>query len=503
MSRANWVGLDLMSKAIMEQLKYLFDPPSIAVLGASNNFGTWGYGIMNALLVPAQRRVYPVTKSASEVFGLKAYKSILEIPDPVDLAVIALPMSAIPQVMQECVRKGVKAAHIIAGGLAEASEEGARVEEEIVRIARQGGIRFVGPNSMGYMDTSTGLCTVGWTADTRRGPIGFVSQSGTYGQRLLRTGIEAGMGFSKFISSGNEADLHLEDYLEYMAQDEETRIIAFYMEGLREGRRFLSLAREVTREKPIIVMKTARTQGSAKAAKSHTAALAGEDTAYDALFKQSGIIRVDDDDELFDVTVALLHLPRIRGRRVGILTEGGGLGVVAAEACEQEGLEIPALSPTTMEKLDALLPPYWSHGNPVDMTDVITTGKLITFDCLWTMMEDENVDAVMLNGGIGQTAYVPRVDEVPPSARESVGRLIKNLEDEERKNLDIISGRVKEYQKPLVACRIVPKGSSPDPKAYSILQERGIPIYPNPHRAARALRHLAWYGEYLKGYQGG
>lgn len=492
-----------MNKAIVEQLKYLFDPHSIAVLGASNTFGTWGYGVMNALLAPAQRRVYPVTKSASEVFGLKAYKSILEIPDPVDLAVIALPMSAIPQVMQECVEKGVKAAHIIAGGLAEASEEGARVEEEIVRIARQGGIHFVGPNSMGYLDTSTGLCTIGWMADTRRGPIGFISQSGTYGQRLLRTGMEAGIGFSKFVSSGNEADLHLEDYLEYMAQDEETRIIAIYMEGLREGRRFFSLARELTREKPIIVMKAARTQGSAKAAKSHTAALAGSDTAYEALFRQSGVIRVDDDDELFDITIALLHLPLPRGRRVGILTEGGGIGVVAAEACEQEGLEVPALSPATMEKLDALLPPRWSHGNPVDMTDVITTGKMVTFDCLWAVMEDENVDAVMLNGGIGHIAYFPGVGEVPPSSRESVSRLIKAVEDEERKNLDIINGRVKEYQKPLVACRLMPKGDTPDPKAFSTLQEKGIPIYPNPHRAARVLRHLAWYREYLNACQGG
>ena len=184
------------------QLDYLFNPKSVAVIGASNSFGSWGYGIMSRLIGNSGRKVYPVNTKESEVRGIKAYSSILDIPDPIDFAVISIAYTQIPQVMEECVQKRVKAALIISGGLAEASEEGAKVEKEIANIAREKGIRFIGPNSMGHIDTKSGFSTLAWVRHVARGPIGFISQSGTYGQRLVRYGLEAGLGFSKFISAG-------------------------------------------------------------------------------------------------------------------------------------------------------------------------------------------------------------------------------------------------------------------------------------------------------------
>ena len=483
----------------MDFFKYLFDPNSIAVIGASNTPGTWGFGVMDSLLTsPKKRKVWPVTKRASDVLGLKAYRSITEIPEVVDFAVLAIPFSELPGVMKECVVKGVKAALIISGGLSEVSEDGERIEREVFQIAREGKLRFIGPNSMGHSDTSTGFSTLAWLREIKKGAIGFISQSGTYGQRLVRTSLAYGQGFSKFVSSGNEADLHLEDYLEYLAQDEETKIIALYMEGLREKRRFFHLAREITKKKPIIVLKSGSTESSARAAKSHVAALSGSDAVFDAAFRQAGVIRVEDDDELFDTIIALHHLPLPRGRKVGILTEGGGIGVMAAEACEKVGLEVPSLSPSTIERLNAFLPPYWSHGNPADMTDVVTAGKLVTFSAFQAVIEDENVDMVMLLGGLGAGLYFRLFLSSSPYMKkgEEMEKLISYLEEKEKNGLRSIKEQIEKLRKPVVVVKLIPEVVT-EPEAFSLLRRLGVPVYPNPQRAAKALAHLVWYREYV------
>ena len=303
--------------------------------------------------------------------------------------------------MRECVQKGVKAAVVISGGFAESGEQGSKLEAELVKVAREGGIRFIGPNSMGHADTSAQICTLAWLGEITPGPVALISQSGNMGHRIIHNGMSSGFGFSKFISTGNEADLHLEDYLEYLAQDENTRVITAYIEGLRQGRRFFQLAKETTINKPIIVIKAGGTKESARAVRSHTATLAGSDAVYAAAFRQAGVMRVDDDDELCDLVTALLYQPLPRANRIGILTIGGGLGVMTAEAVEKEGLEVAQLAPSTIEKLDAYLPPRWSHGNPVDMAGISTAESPKIFSSLWALMEDENIDAVLLQGPIG------------------------------------------------------------------------------------------------------
>ena len=418
--------------------------------------------------------------------------AIITMPYLIDCEAVAIMLVRVDTILLNCGSLGGE-------DWCSKSEFSARIEKEILRIARAGGLRFIGPNSMGHANTSSDFSTLAWLREIQKGPIGFISQSGTYGQRLVRTAIAAGHGFSKFISSGNEADLHLEDYLEYLAQDEETRVIALYIEGLREGRRFFRIAKEITKRKPIIALKSGRTEGSARAAKSHTATLSGSDIIYDAAFRQAGVMRVEDDDELFDVTTALLHLPFPQGRRVGILTEGGGIGVMAADACENAGLEIPQFSPATIQRLNDLLPSRWSHGNPADITDVITAGKSVTFSCLQAIMEGEDVDVVMVIGGLGAGMYFRLLI---PSPSEKMVRLADLLAEEEIKGVEQLSEWMSTLQKPIVAVKLIPE-TVPEPEIYQVLRRKGVPVYPNPQRAAKALAHIIQHHEYIESLRQG
>ena len=282
--------------------------------------------------------------------------------------------------MQDCAQKGVKVAIVITGGLAEVGEDGEKIEREIVAIARRGGIRVVGPNCLGHFDTFSGFYTVPFLPQVKKGSIALISQSGNSSQSILNHGLEMGLGFSKFISSGNEGDLRFVDYLEYLEQDEKTDVILGYVEGIREGRRFLEVATRITKKKPIVIMKAGRSDIGARAARSHSAALAGSNEVLDAAFKQCGVLRVDDLTEMVDVAVALLGQPLPRGRRVGVLAMGGGMAVMAADALRKEGLELPHLSASTMDTINTLLSQRWSRGNPVD-----PAGDFVSYHILWPM----------------------------------------------------------------------------------------------------------------------
>ena len=443
---------------------------------------------MQRLLASAKRKIYAVNPTVSEVLGIATYDSVVNIPGAIDLAVIVVSAPRAPMIMQQCVQKGVKAVVVISGGFAETGEQGKKLEAELVKIARQGGIRFIGPNSMGHADTSSEFSILAWTEEIAPGPVALISQSGNYGHRIIRAGMSSGFGFSKFVSTGNEADLRLEDYLEYLAQDENTKVITIYIEGLREGRRFFRLAQETTTRKPVLVIKAGGTKESAKAVSSHTATLAGTDAVYTAAFRQAGVIRVDDDEELCDVVTALLYQPLPRSNRIGILTIGGGLGVVAAEAGEREGLEIAEFSPSTIEKLNAWLPPRWSHGNPVDMAGISLAESPATFPSLWALIEDENIDAILLQAPVGLSTK--RL-----SALLNAGE-IKAFREVEENNISMLSKRIREYGKPVFIVKPSVEFAS-DPETSPLFRREGIPVYSGPRRAARVLNHLAWYRRYL------
>jgi len=479
-----------MGSILIQQLEQIFSPRSVAVIGASNTPGKWGFNVFSRVLSSAHaREVYPVNNRAQEVLGVRAYPTVRDIPGAVELAVVVVPLAGVPSVMEDCLAKGVKAAVVITAGFGEVGEEGKAAQEQIAAIARRGGLRFVGPNCMGHFSTASNLFTTGEPRAIRAGPVACVSQSGNFAGYILRRGNEMGVGFSKFVSTGNEADLHLEDYLEYLAQDDDTKVITAYIEGLREPRRFFLLAREVTRRKPIVVMKVGRTSEGARAAWSHTAALSGEDAIYDAAFRQYGVIRVEEVEEMFDVAAALIHQPRPRGRRVGILTGGGGFGVVATDACVGLGLEVPPLSSESVDALNRYLPPRWSHGNPVDMAGTSEA----SYFCLGTLLKAEEVDAVLGISCVGYPAGPPPEQASTPTGRRLAEHAHRMAQAEEGL-VDGLIERMWRHNKPVILAASPGGRRSP---AVSKLEANGVFVYPTPERAARVLSHLVRYGEYL------
>jgi len=478
---------------LVQHLDYLFNPRSVAVIGASNTPGKWGCDILNLLLTRGERKVYPINKNRAEVLGVKAYSGIGEVPGPVDFAVITVAAEAVPAAMEDCVQKGVKTALVISGGFAETGESGAKIEQEVVEIARSGGIRFIGPNCAGHLDNFSQLFTAPYLPPVRDGAVSFVSQSGNLGLPVLAMGYEAGLGFSKYISSGNEADLHFEDYLEYLGQDEKTKLIMGYVEGLREGRRFLELSREITKRKPVVIMKVGRTDSGARACCSHTAALSGSDEICDVAFKQSGVIRVGEVSDLVEVALVLLGQPLPRGRRVAVLTVGGGLGVIAADALRGYGLEVPPLSTATLERLNSVLSGRWSRGNPVD------GGGGLSYPGLLPLLEDENVDGVLIAGPVWAPVGFSAFISTPPWERDNLADLdhvLQGVEEESLRNLETTMELMKQYQKPVVLSVWV----TDDVKSgglYKKLEENYLTPYPTPDRAAKALARLVEYSEYL------
>ncbi len=477
---------------LIQHLDYLFNPRSVAVIGASNIPGKWGCDILNLLLTNGERKVYPINKNRAEVLGMKAYPSLGDVPGPVDFVVITVASEVLPAAMEDCIRKGVKTALIISGGFAETGEVGRKAEQKVLEIARRGGIRFIGPNCAGHFNTHSNLLTATYCPPLKQGPVAFVTQSGNLGLTVLAMGGEMGLGFSKYVSSGNEADLHFEDYLEYLGQDEETRVILAYIEGLREGRRFLKLAREISKKKPIVVMKVGRTESGARAARSHTAALSGEDEFSDAAFKQAGVIRVEEVGELVETALVLLGQPLPKGKGVAVLTVGGGLGVVAADALRKHSLDVPPLSATTLKKLSSVLSGRWSRGNPVD-----ASGDL-SYPCLLPLMEDENIDAVVIACAVWAAAGFSAFMSTPPWERNNLTdleQLIRAIEEESLRNLDVTLELMKRYQKPVILSAWVNsevKGS----ELYKKLSSSYLRPYPTPDRAAKALSRLMEYSEY-------
>jgi acyl-CoA synthetase (NDP forming) len=478
--------------SLKEQLDYLFNPRSVAVIGASNQLGKWGYFILARLLESKSgKEIYAINKKEAEVLGLKAYRSVVDVPGPVDLVVITVPFQGIIDVMHDCVRKGVKAAIVITSGLAETGGEGASMEQEMVEVARRGGMRIVGPNCLGHLDTYSNVRTVGFLPGVKKGGAALISQSGNSSQSVTNYAGQMGLGFSKFVSSGNEADLHFEDYLEYLAQDDKTKVILGYIEGFREGRRFLELAKEITKKKPIVIMKAGRTDAGVRAAQSHTASLAGSDMVLDAAFKQCGVIRVEEISELVDVAVPLLGQPLPRGRGVGVVALGGGMAVMAADAVRREGLEMPAFSPATMEKLNSIMSHRWSRGNPVD-----PGGDNVSYEALWPMLEDENIDAIIIVGGVGMISGFRGWVVFPSSIKSQLAEARKRMEDAEIINLDKTIELIKKHQKPILFVTHV-TGAARGGEAYKKLKENQLSFYSNPERAARTLKHLVEYSEYL------
>ncbi len=471
----------------------LFQADSIAVIGANNQMGSWGFDALRTALhsktIKPERQVYAVNPTSEQIQGIPSYATILDIPGPVDLAVIVVRAELVPEVARQCAQKKIKAAVIISAGFAEVDEAGAKLQADVLQTAHQAGFHFVGPNCVGHGDGYTRVASAGMVNRIKSGPMALITQSGTLGATILQMAANRGLGMSKFISTGNEGDLRFEDYLEFLGEDENTRVITGYIEGLREARRFFDLAKKIAAVKPMVVIKTGATGGSGQAAKSHTGALAGSDLIYSAAFRQSGVIRAEDEDELCDVVVGLLNSPLPKGKRVGILTMGGGFGVVTAEACEKEGLEMGTLSPQTIEKLNGILPPRWSHGNPVDLVGVRTMGENTVADkSLELLMADPNIDVVI--------SLMPPMILPPELAGNLTPAQLNRMHVSVQNQRSFLQKQVDDTGKPLILLRFINLSNS-GLTAVPPMPEFRIPEYNTPRRAARVISHLERYSRYL------
>jgi acetate---CoA ligase (ADP-forming) len=343
-------------EAVTASLRPFFEPRSVAVIGASRRRGTIGGELFrNVLVGDFAGTAYPVNRDGEPVAGVRAYRSVGEIPEPVDVAVFALPVGAVLDAAEEALRAGVRALVVISAGFAEVGREGAARQERLLELVRSHGGRLIGPNCLGIAVASASLDATFAARSAASGNIGFSSQSGALGVAFLEAAEARGLGLSSFVSIGNKADVSSNDLLEWWEDDPRTDVVLLYLESFGNPRRFGRLARRVSRRKPILALKSGTTLTGQRAASSHTAALAGSEAAVDALFRQAGVIRATSLEELIDVAALLSSQPETKGRRVGILTNAGGLGILCADVCDAVGLELPELTEDTHEQLAALL----------------------------------------------------------------------------------------------------------------------------------------------------
>ncbi len=475
----------------------LFNPRSVAVIGASANPVKWGFIMPRNILAGGYKGdVHIVNPKGTELFGKKSLRSIKDVPGPVDLALITTPLPTVPEIVEECAGCGVKSAIVITAGFSETGATGAELERRIVAAAREGGIRMAGPNTMGVYSADSSLCCLMPPVRPLEGAVSFVAQSGNLGTQLLSSGRNHGVGFRKFASSGNEGDLHCEDYVEYFGEDPATKVIMAYIEGLDNGRRFFDVAKKVTETKPLVVFKAGDTNAGSRAAASHTGALAGSREVYEGAFKQAGIIRASCAMEMLDLAKCLSRLPFPiseigPGRRVAILTWGGGWGVVAADAAEKAGLRVVPLPQGVIERLGRILPPYWSKGNPVDM--VGTLDMSLHRKSLEALVECDQIDGVIALGVVGAVSSFVLADsfggraDIPKDMAQLLGEYRKSDERLQDRSIELM----RLFKKPIVGVTLIPQGSGKGDTTDALA------IYPTPERAVNVMVKLFAYRTYL------
>ena len=478
-------------KSVIEQMNLFFEPRSVAVVGASRKIMKAGHVIFKNFADSKRRGIfrgalYPVNLHEKQILGFRCYSSITEIPEEVELTVIVVPAEIVPEIMRDAALKGVKAAVIISGGFGEVGNH--ELEEQVTAIAREAGIRVLGPNCLGVYDSETGvdmlflpetkvLTTGDEVVATPRpmsGPIAIVTQSGAFGVSALDYLAGKQLGVSKFVSFGNKCDVDESEMLRYLLHDNRTRVILLYVESIDAGREFIEVAREVTKQKPIVAMKLGKTKAGARAALSHTGAIAGSDRIYDSAFVQSGVIRVRDMEEFFDVGKALAFQPPAAGNNIAIITDAGGPGIMAVDECVYKGVNVKKFSDETVRKFEELkkrgkIPAFATNLNPLDLTGSVTSEMFEAGARI--VLDDPEIYGVIVLG----LHHVPGLQE---------------------DFVDMIAELAENYTKPVVACAI----GETEMALYirSRFDKLGIPAYFSPEDAARSIAALVRYGEYLR-----
>lgn len=448
-------------------LEALFNPQSIAVVGASSHPSKLGYEILNNLIKSGYANpIYPINPKTESVLKLPCFPNIQAVSGPIDLAVIAIPAQCVIDILKDCGECGVKAAIVISAGFRETGHEGLMAEMEMARIAERYGMVVVGPNCLGVMDTATPM-NASFAADMALpGSIAFMSQSGAVCTAVLDTSLDMGLGFSKFVSLGNKAHLNELHFLEAWKTDEHSNVVMAYLEGISDGRKFVDAARVVTKHKPLVAIKAGVTNAGSKAVSSHTGTLAGSEKAYHAAFMQSGVIRVGSIEELLDVSRLFALQPLPKTDDMAVLTNAGGPGILATDAMERSGLRLASLSKKTMDTLAVQLPPAASVLNPVDILGDARADRYRL--ALQALLEDDNVSAVLV-------ILTPQI----MTEIEETARIVVELS--------------KVSSKAVVACFM---GEKRVKHGISLLSAGGVPNYPSPDRAVRGLKAMCMYRDW-------
>jgi len=475
-----------MSESIEKSPLYrIVNPGSIAFLGASNNFAAMGSMLLSSLqALGFEGPVYPVHPSEKQVQGLTAYRSVFDLPETPDLAVMVLPTRITAEKLEECGQKGIRHAIVVSGGFREVGGDGVRLEKRLTEVADAYGIRFLGPNCIGVANPHCKLNTTAFWYEGQGGFIGMASQSGSFITQMFDYLRRLSLGFSTAFSVGNEANVDIVDCMQYLGACPHTRVIGLYIEGIKRGRAFLETARAIVPHKPIVAYYVGGSEAGKRAGLSHTGSLAGPDRMYDGVFEQSGVIRAHSIMELFDFCWVLGGLPKARGARVVIETHSGGPGAIAADACARAGLRVPPLTAETQERLEPFIPHTGSIGNPVDITftkeprhfwveipKAIMEGDSADMLLMYFIVESEAMRRTMVHFGVSE-------EEV----NTQTGKLIRAQCKAVRRILDT-------YQKPVVGYTF----RSLSEEFTRGLMDMGIPVFPGAGRASRALGAMARY----------
>ncbi|MEZ0394437.1 MAG: acetate--CoA ligase alpha subunit [Desulfurococcaceae archaeon] len=453
-----------------DQLAALFRPRSVAVIGASREPNKIGHIILKNLKEYGYKgRIYPINPNATEIEGLKAYPSVLDVPDEIDVAIVAIPEKLVLEAAEQCGRKGVKHLVVITSGFGEVGN--VEAERKLVEIARKYGMRVLGPNIFGYVYTPFKLNATFGPLEVKEGPIAFLSQSGALGIALMGWTIMEEIGLSALVSLGNMADVDVLELAEYLADDPETKVITVYLEGLKpgSGRRFVEVMSKVTKRKPVIVIKAGISQRGAAAVASHTGSLAGNAQVYAAAFKQAGVIQANTVEEMFDWARAFAYLPLPKGESTLIVTNGGGVGVLATDAAEKHGVPLLMPSEELKERLRKAMPWFGSPKNPVDLTGQAVVENYIS--ALETALEASEVDNIVV-------LY----------CRTAV------LDPRDLANAIVGLAKKRGLSKPVLVAMV---GGEDVAQAIRMLNRHGIPAYPSPERAVTSLAKVLEYRRYL------
>jgi acetyl-CoA synthetase (ADP-forming) len=452
-----------------ENLRRLFDPRSVAVVGASKNPGKLGYHVMKSLTEGGfEGGLFPVNPNESELFGLEAYPSLLDVPQDVDLAVVVLPAQLVPHTIEQCAAKGVRGIVLISAGFKEIEDEqGTELQAEIARLANEAGIPIIGPNTFGMANLHAHL-NASFTPEfslVKKGGVSLISQSGGMSHMLAFLAMQQNVGLSKVIGVGNRCNVSFADLLEYLVEDETTRVIAMYMEGVEDPHRLMDVARSIRGKKPVVVYKVGRSQVSDKASKFHTGSLAGQYEVYQGAFRQTGLLAVHSLQELLDAAKALDSCPLPQGNGTAVLSGQAGPAMAACDVCEDKGLLLATFSPETQERINAALPPLALRSNPVDMGPAWYSPEAIA-NVAGAALGDDNVDGVVLCIAYA-SANVGAVESLSPVLQRWAGK------------------------KPIVSCLSAPGEIWRE--GIRSLEEAGVPNYATPERAAAALGNLWRY----------